>query len=218
MKRVWINPWFVWPVMVFFVIAIFIELITPYGNEILFLNPWREGWLNPFFRRATHLGEVPAFIVAGMAAMFWRFRFTLLIALAGLITSPLVYTLKDKIGTDRPKTYFEKTGLSNEVVVVPEERLNSGQTSFPSGHTMAAFGLYGLLTLMLDPKARRWGLLLALLAVLVGFSRIFLVQHFLRDVLGGAIMGLMIAWLVWQFDQLPFMRHAAWLDKRLIKP
>lgn len=212
MKRVWVNPWFVLPVGLFFIAAMILAAVTPYGHEIVYLNDWREGWLNPFFRRVTHLGEAPAFIVAGLAALFWQYRFTVLIALVGLFTSPLVYTLKDKIGTDRPKTYFEKTGMSEAVVVVPEERLNSGRTSFPSGHTTAAFALYGLLSLMLDPRVRQWGLLLAILAITVGFSRIYLVQHFLRDVLGGAVLGLILAWLVWQLGQSAFFQRVRWLD------
>lgn len=215
MKRVWINPWFVVPVLVFFLTAIVLAVITPYGEEILYLNPWREGWLNPFFRRVTHLGEAPAFVLAGVAAMFWRYRFTLVIALVGLLTSPLVYTLKDQIAMDRPKTYFEKSGKIDSLVVVPDEQLNIGRTSFPSGHTTAAFALYGVIALMLDPRARRWGLPLALLAVMVGFSRIFLVQHFLRDVLGGAVLGLMLAWLGWQLAQIPYFQRQAWLDKSL---
>lgn len=217
MKRVWVNPWFVLPVLAFFLTALTLAVLIPYGDEILYFNSWRTGWLNPFFRRATHLGEAPVFFVAGLALLFWRFRFTLLVAVTGLITLPLVYTLKDQVGHDRPLTYFEKSGLSSALVVVPGEELNSGQTSFPSGHTMAAFGLYSLLALMLPNRARRWGLLLATTAIIVGISRIFLAQHFLPDVLAGAVLGMALSWAVWQFDQLPFMRRARFLDRSLIK-
>jgi len=45
------------------------------------------------------------------------------------------------------------------------------------------------------------GLACAWTAILVGISRIFLVQHFLIDVLGGAAIGLLLALLLWRFDE-----------------
>lgn len=217
MKNAWVNPWFAAPALAFLLVGVFFAVFVPYGEEILYFNSWRAGWLNPFFRWATHLGEVMAYVIAGLALLFWRYRFALLVAVTGLLTMPLVYTLKDQLGHDRPLTYFEKSGLRSALVVVPDEELNSGRTSFPSGHTMGAFGLYGLLSLLLSARARRWGLLFAFLAILTGFSRIFLVQHFLPDVLAGAALGLSLSWLVWQLDQLPFMRRARFLDRSLLR-
>jgi undecaprenyl-diphosphatase len=62
---------------------------------------------------------------------------------------------------------------------------------------MAAFALYSLLAMMLPVRQKHWGLPMAIIAVLVGISRIFLVQHFLADVLGGALLGLALSLGVW---------------------
>lgn len=197
----WAYSWFSIPVLLFFNAGLAMLLFLPYGTEIILLNSWRTEPLNSFFRLCTQLGEVPAFVLLGLLTMTWKYRFSLLIALAGLFISPLSYVLKDQIGTDRPITYFEKAGVRDAVVLVPGVDLNGGQTSFPSGHTMAAFGLYGLLAL-LTGRALPWlGLAFAWTAILVGFSRIFLVQHFLWDVLGGAAIGLLVAALVWQINE-----------------
>jgi undecaprenyl-diphosphatase len=72
--------------------------------------------------------------------------------------------------------------------------------SFASGHSIGATLLYGQLALLLVPilKERHGrGLtigLAALLILLVGFSRIALGAHYLSDVLGGIVLG--ILWLM----------------------
>lgn len=66
---------------------------------------------------------------------------------------------------------------------------------YPSGHTMGAVLLYGMLAVLLwrvarSPLARLLILDLAVtLVLLVGFSRIILNVHFLSDVIGGLIAG-----------------------------
>lgn len=200
-RSVWSFPWFFIPVLLFFITGLVMLLLMPYGAEILYLNTWRAEPLNSFFRFFTLMGEFPAFVVTGLLLLLWRYRFALLFAGAGLLVSPLSYLLKDKIGTDRPITYFEKAGIREAVVQVPGVDLNSGQTSFPSGHTMAAFALYGLVALTAGRVVPWLGLACAWTAILVGISRIFLVQHFLIDVLGGAAIGLLLALLLWRLDE-----------------
>ncbi|MGI9068759.1 MAG: phosphatase PAP2 family protein [Pyrinomonadaceae bacterium] len=71
--------------------------------------------------------------------------------------------------------------------------------SFPSGHTMAATVLYGVLAALLVTRVKRRGfrvliiLSASLLIALVGFSRMYLGAHYLSDVLGAIAEGL--AWL-----------------------
>lgn len=193
---VWRNPWFRIPVLFFFACGLAAPLWLPYGAEITALNGLRHEPWNTLFAWITRLGEAPAFLAAGVGALFFRYRLSLLIALVGLLTIPVSYYLKDGFGVDRPITYFEKKGVRDEVVLVPGVRMNGGQTSFPSGHTMAAFSLYALLSAAAGRRRPNTSLILAFLPILVGFSRIFLVQHFLYDVLAGAAIGLCLALLV----------------------
>lgn len=212
MKNIWENSWFMIPALLFFIVGLALVYFVPYGDEILFFNDLRQEPLNSIFRFVTYLGEVYAYIICGVAALFWRYRFTLLIALTGLITLPTVYLIKETFGTDRPIAFFKSRDMSSDVVTVPEVDPHSGKTSFPSGHTMAGFGLYGILAVMVGQKRQYWGLAFALAAILVGVSRIFLVQHFLPDVLSGAFLGLLVSSLVWRLDGTPFFRRMHTLD------
>lgn len=63
--------------------------------------------------------------------------------------------------------------------------------SFPSGHTAAAFAVVTALV----GRRSRWGAACCLLAVLMGFSRLYLYVHYPTDVLGGMILGCLAGWL-----------------------
>lgn len=197
MKYFWENRWFLIPVLVFWALGGVLAWRIPYGNEILYFNDLRyEPW-NSIFHFLTHCGEAVAFVLFGVALFFWKPRYTLVLALVGGLAMPLNFAFKDYMGVDRPITYFEKNTASIQPILVPGVVLNRGQTSFPSGHSMAAFALYGLLGLMLPTQYRKWGLLLATMAILTATSRVFLVQHFLIDIVVGSILGLILSQICW---------------------
>jgi undecaprenyl-diphosphatase len=82
--------------------------------------------------------------------------------------------------------------------VVADPIAVGGGNSFPSGHTLGATIVYGMLTLVFLSVVRgRWrGWLvaaMALLIVVVGLTRIALGVHFLSDVLAAWLLGL--AWI-----------------------
>ncbi|HMX39448.1 MAG TPA: phosphatase PAP2 family protein [Saprospiraceae bacterium] len=202
------NLWFAIPVMAALLLGGLLALRLPYGQEIVALNGWRHEPFNTLFRYATHAGEAGPYLVAGVALLvLGRYRGMALVAASGLIMLPLSFLLKDQFGMARPLTWFSEAERWHEIVTVPGVVLNSGDTSFPSGHTMSAFALYGMLTLMLPWQHRRWGLLFALLAISVGISRIFLVQHYLVDVMAGAVVGLALSGLVWYFGHMEVFRE-----------
>ncbi|MFC9554504.1 phosphatase PAP2 family protein [Rhodococcus sp. NPDC056960] len=66
--------------------------------------------------------------------------------------------------------------------------------SFPSGHVTGAMALFGMTAVMLGfglPATRRWALFLLAggLTVLVAATRLYLGEHWLTDVVGGAVLG-----------------------------
>jgi membrane-associated phospholipid phosphatase len=115
--------------------------------------------------------------------------FVLLVAYAG--SGLLAQVLKVVVAAPRPRAYFE--GLGQQLQAVAGVDLLRSATSFPSGHTATAFALAASLVLLHPWWNRHWWLA-ALLAVLVGFSRIHLGQHFLADVWVGSMLGVAAAW------------------------
>jgi len=63
--------------------------------------------------------------------------------------------------------------------------------SFPSGHTGAAFAAASALYF----GRSRLKIPAFILAVLIGFSRLYLYVHYPTDVLAGALLGIMLGWL-----------------------
>ncbi|MGN1295261.1 MAG: phosphatase PAP2 family protein [Bacilli bacterium] len=61
--------------------------------------------------------------------------------------------------------------------------------SFPSGHTFTAFFLATTIFI----RWRKWGYVTLPLALMVGFSRIYLGAHYLSDVLVGGLLGVFVA-------------------------
>lgn len=70
-----------------------------------------------------------------------------------------------------------------------------GDFSFPSGHTAFSFAGAVALLLSVPEKCRRPAILFVILAVLIGFSRIYLGVHYPTDVLAGALIGSLCGWI-----------------------
>ncbi|MGE5222494.1 MAG: phosphatase PAP2 family protein, partial [Omnitrophica WOR_2 bacterium] len=77
---------------------------------------------------------------------------------------------------------------------------------FPSGHAMSAMVCYGFLAYLLVPYMpnRFWKGVVIALAVLIslyiGFSRVFVGDHYLSDVLAGYALG--IAWAAFAYTTI----------------
>lgn len=95
--------------------------------------------------------------------------------------------LKPCIARLRP---FSVNGVNDSILLLPPP----ADYSFPSGHTGAAFAAASALL----GSNRRWGIAACLLAVIMGFSRIYLYVHYPTDVLGGMVLGCLTGWLSWR--------------------
>lgn len=85
----------------------------------------------------------------------------------------------------RPRPYVAYPGISLKIPPLNE-------FSFPSGHTITAFAAVFSLPRSLGTLKRS----LAILAVAIACSRLYLFMHYPSDVLGGALLGMIIGYSV----------------------
>lgn len=123
------------------------------------------------------------FLVAGIAYLERRWvSYAVAMAIAGLGAGIAAQIVKLLVGRARPELWLG-----------PAHYAPGSSTSFPSGHTVGAFALAGVLIF----GSRSWTLrvIAFLLACAVGLSRILAFRHWASDVVASAAIGLVAAWI-----------------------
>jgi membrane-associated phospholipid phosphatase len=129
---------------------------------------------------------VAFFLVAGVAYHERRWvSYAVSMSIAGLTAGLVVQLVKLIVGRARPELWLGHAHYAP-----------GSSTSFPSGHTVGAFALAGVLVF----ASRNWPLrvIAFLLASAVGLSRVLAFRHWMSDVTASAVIGLLAAWLVVQ--------------------
>lgn len=127
---------------------------------------------------------VSFFLVAGVAYLERRWvGYAIAMAVAGLAAGIFAQIVKHLVGRARPELWLG-----------PMHYAPGSSTSFPSGHTVGAFALAGVLVF----ASRSWTMRVVAfaLAAAVGLSRILAFRHWTSDVAASAVIGLIVAWIV----------------------
>lgn len=209
------NKGFIIPSILFFIVSGIILMMTEQGAGLRFCSDNRTEFWNLFFIYGTKLGEEPVYAILTILGLFISFRFAIKIPLAGFSIMGLSYLLKSIFLHKRPALYFKDLGMIDQFNTIEGVHLFTGFTSFPSGHTMSGFGLFYLLSLHFNKKTSV-GLLCFLLALIVGFSRIYLFEHFLKDVFFGAICGLIVGQFIDYIFSFKKDDANFWMNKNII--
>jgi membrane-associated phospholipid phosphatase len=209
------NRWFFLGFAAYLIIGGILLLLLQQGDPIFFFSENRTAFGDFFFRYGTILGEEEAYFAALGLLLFVRYRYALALPFIGFTVTALSFGLKKLFAHPRPLAYFEDLGLLDQIQMVEGVVVHGGPSSFPSGHTMGGFTLMTFLALCL-PKKKGIGVLLISIAIIVGISRIYLVQHFLKDIYLGAIIGVGLG-MLWYFltQKYPPIPHR-WLDGSLM--
>lgn len=198
--------WMVVPYLLVLIICLVIKL-TFTREEIYFaINGHYSAaadFLAPFI---TDIGNGWTAVTIAVILLLFSFRKALIVASAFAVTSISAQIIKYIFDAPRPKLYF-KDQLAKIHFVKAVEILS--YNSFPSGHTVTAFMLAVLATYWSRNKAL--GPVFLLIAILVGYSRMYLSEHFFEDVVPGSVLGviLTVIWLYW-FDSRAFIQRPDW--------
>jgi undecaprenyl-diphosphatase len=151
---------------------------------LYFFVKYRTEWLSFLMLTVTYAG---GYLISSLVAAFSitsfllhrEFKKAATLLLATLGSTLTIFLIKDFFGKVRPS---QAVYLENSY-------------SFPSGHATIAVALYGFLLYFAykhDPHHFKnpFIVLLAILILLIGASRLYLGVHYLSDVLAGYLVGL----------------------------
>ena len=146
------------------------------------LRGYHPRWLDHVMFLVTQVGNMAtAFLLAGLFFLLDTRRLAAEVILGTLALWVLVETIK--LLTHRARPFLD---LAETRIIGWRE---PGR-SFPSGHTAQAFFLVTLLSHALQLALGVGGTVaLYAVAVLVGFTRMYVGAHYPRDVIGGAVLG-----------------------------
>lgn len=180
------------------------SLVYEKGVFLMWLALHRNLFLDYYFYWITRACEPIAYVIMALVLLISSWKKMVTIPLAGLLTSLLTYLLKIFFYHERPALYLERLNFARPTDVL-DYHMRIDHTSFPSGHSMAAWTLFSLTAMM---YRKSWVSVLCLfLAVSVSMSRIYLMAHFLQDVVFGAGIGCLIAYGVYSL-------YLFWIKKR----
>lgn len=185
-------------------------IITIVSTLCLMIDSWIVGKNNFFllvnadlgieadyiFSYITYLGDGAVWVVVAILFFIYRRnKFPMLIA--AILVSTLITQVTKKYllpAVPRPIAAIADLGSIHTVAGVEVHAAHS----FPSGHTATAFTIYLLACLLIRNK---WVIPIGLMyALLVGYSRVYLAQHFPLDI-GGGMLTAVITILVSLFIQ-----------------
>jgi len=181
---------------VFFIYSLFFLIsfvsIVSYNKTQLHLitNKYHAPFFDQFFKYATYLGDG---ILFGALVLFFlkkRKKMSLVFLVCGLLTLLITHLFK--------KIIFK--GLPRPVKVLGEDALHlvdgvkiAMMNTFPSGHTTTAFAIATVLCFYFAKNKTQY--LWIVLAIIAGYSRVYLSQHFLIDVLVGSVLGIFVGFM-----------------------
>jgi undecaprenyl-diphosphatase len=168
------------------------SLHTPLLDEIMWLISGKIIWIPMYlfliYLAYQHFGKKNTiyFLVLVITA----------IALSDLVSSKII---KESVERYRPSHNLELESQLHFYKQKNGEFYQGGEYGFVSSHAANFFAIALFVGLIFREKAPQLIYTLFSIAILVGFSRIYLGVHYLSDIIGGAIVGTIISFLLWKF-------------------
>jgi membrane-associated phospholipid phosphatase len=146
----------------------------------------RAGWLDPVFEGLSYAGRLGLLWIGlglVLCALYRRWGVLGLTIIAVALADWSAIGMKALFDRDRPPLRYPEP---DALVRVPLDG------SFPSGHAATSFAGATILAFAFPCLAP----LLYVLAAAVAFSRVYVGVHYPLDILGGAVLGILVAFAV----------------------
>lgn len=178
------NQLFLIPYVLLLVFSTVILLSYEKGEIHLFVNRYHNAFFDYFFALITNLGDGWFVTIPILILLFFSLRHAVFILTTYLSSGLITQIIKRVFFNDviRPSRLLEDSGLH----YVEGVDLLRG-LSFPSGHATSAFAIFVCIALIVNNRFLK--IVCLIVACLVAFSRVYLSQHFLIDIVVGSIIG-----------------------------
>lgn len=170
------------------------DLIALDREAFLILNGLHQSWLDqPMYLLSERLIWVPLYALL-LYLIYRKYRSDTWIVVIGII---VMVTLSDQLASAVMKPLFERLRPSRdpslEGMVHIVNNYRGGLYGFASSHAANTFGVATFVCMMLPEK--KYLLVLFAWAAFVSYTRIYLGVHYPGDIVAGAIVGALCAWL-----------------------
>jgi membrane-associated phospholipid phosphatase len=163
-----------------------LQLLYTQATLMQWVNARNSPLADTLFTYATYFGDGAFFVFVCLVLLFYDRRVSAMAFASFALSSLTSLFLKAVVFTERlrPLKFFEHSTYQYRVI----EGLDiHSYNSFPSGHTTTAFAVFSLLAIIDERRGRGW--FFFALAVLTGYSRVYLFQHFVEDAYVGSLIG-----------------------------
>jgi undecaprenyl-diphosphatase len=143
----------------------------------------RPGWLNPFFESLSYAGRLGllwAAIALVLCVLYRRWGLLGLTIIAVALADWSAMGIKALVDRPRPPLRYAEP---DPLVRTPHD------ASFPSGHAATSFAAATIMSFAFPRLAP----FLFVLAALVAWSRVYVGVHYPLDIIGGAVLGVLVA-------------------------
>ena len=179
-------------------------LYIPQGELHLLLCDRHTPARDIFYKYYTQVAEWFPYVVCVALLLFSRIGDGVFASAAMILSALTTQLFKNIINAPRPIKWFELNMPDVQLPLTPGVEVHSW-FSFPSGHTTSFFALAFVVSILfsretstssLSSTNRSYNYLfqvrLFFLAALGGYSRIYLSQHFARDIFAGILVGVIV--------------------------
>jgi len=199
------NKIIIIPYLLFVIVGLTVYFYLGKDATHIFLNKYHSKFFDVFSKWATYLVSGASGFIASAIVLFFSIKLSIVILTSFISSGVFVQILKLIFFPDlnRPAFYFK--GIYNIHLIDGIKQLY--HYSFPSGHAATAMSIFFSIALFVENKFLKS--LFFIIAIIICYSRVYLSQHFLEDIIVGSLIGIIFSfYFKFYFSDKKFDRYS----------